>query len=221
MEGVAPRLRRALLRGLLRTARQASRASLAASARSVVSCCSLRVRSRQHSPFAPCLRPKEARRHPQRQARAGVVPIDRRAAAGGTAWAQASPTSHKGRRWDNSGDAVQCEGGRVQWTRKEMRLGILCVLAAVAAALAQRRGAEAGDPPGLGTSEGDNKAADTLCGFGGKLEAAALAAEAVTARLAAGARAAARHAAVLEAARALAPRQAGRLGGEGARRATD
>ncbi|KAH8605196.1 hypothetical protein ERJ75_001640500 [Trypanosoma vivax] len=90
-----------------------------------------------------------------------------------------------------------------------MRLGILCVLAAVAAALAQRRGAEAGDPPGLGTSEGDNKAADTLCGFGGKLEAAALAAEAVTARLAAGARAAARHAAVLEAARALAPRQAG------------
>ncbi|KAH8612268.1 hypothetical protein ERJ75_000907100 [Trypanosoma vivax] len=62
-----------------------------------------------------------------------------------------------------------------------MRLGILCVLAAVAAALAQRRGAEAGDPPGLGTSEGNNKAADTLCGFGGKLEAAALAAEAVTA----------------------------------------
>ncbi|KAH8605206.1 hypothetical protein ERJ75_001640300 [Trypanosoma vivax] len=70
-------------------------------------------------------------------------------------------------------------------------------------------GAEAGDPPGLGISEGNNKAADTLCGFGGKLEAAALAAEAVTARLAAGARAAARHAAVLEAARALAPRQAG------------
>ncbi|CCD18024.1 hypothetical protein, conserved in T. vivax, partial [Trypanosoma vivax Y486] len=90
-----------------------------------------------------------------------------------------------------------------------MRLGILCVLAAVAAALAQRRGAEAGDPPGLGIGEGNNKAADTLCGFGGKLEAAALAAEAVTAGLAAGARAAARHAAVLEAARALAPRQAG------------
>ncbi|CCD20932.1 hypothetical protein, conserved in T. vivax, partial [Trypanosoma vivax Y486] len=90
-----------------------------------------------------------------------------------------------------------------------MRLGILCVLAAVAAALAQRRGSEAGDPPGLGISEGNNKAADTLSGFGGKLEAAALAAEAVTARLTAGARAAARHAAVLEAARALAPRQAG------------
>ncbi|CCD19161.1 hypothetical protein, conserved in T. vivax [Trypanosoma vivax Y486] len=90
-----------------------------------------------------------------------------------------------------------------------MRLGILCVLAAVAAALAQRRGAEAGDPPGLGTSEGNNKAADTLCGFGKKLEAAALAAEAVTAQLAAGARAAAGHAAVLEAARALAPRHAG------------
>ncbi|KAH8605210.1 hypothetical protein ERJ75_001639400 [Trypanosoma vivax] len=101
-----------------------------------------------------------------------------------------------------------------------MRLGILCVLAAVAAALAQRRGAEAGDPPGLGTSEGNNKAADTLCGFGGKLEAAALAAEAVTARLAAGARAAARHAAVLEAARALAPRQAGRTRRRGERRAT-
>ncbi|KAH8618548.1 hypothetical protein ERJ75_000265900 [Trypanosoma vivax] len=64
-------------------------------------------------------------------------------------------------------------------------------------------------PARAGHQRGDNKAADTLCEFGGKLEAAALAAEAVTARLAAGARAAARHAAVLEAARALAPRQAG------------
>ncbi|CCD20299.1 hypothetical protein, conserved in T. vivax [Trypanosoma vivax Y486] len=90
-----------------------------------------------------------------------------------------------------------------------MRLGILCMLAAVAAALAQRRGAEAGDPTGLGIGEGNNKAADTLCDFGGRLEAAALAAEAVTAQLAAGARAAAGHAAVLEAARALTPRQAG------------
>ncbi|CCD21261.1 hypothetical protein, conserved in T. vivax, partial [Trypanosoma vivax Y486] len=90
-----------------------------------------------------------------------------------------------------------------------MRLCILCVPAAVAAALAQRRGSEAGDPPGLGIGEGNNKAKDTLCGFGGKLEAAALAAEAVTAQLAAGARSAARHSAVLEAARALAPRQAG------------
>ncbi|CCD21378.1 hypothetical protein, conserved in T. vivax, partial [Trypanosoma vivax Y486] len=90
-----------------------------------------------------------------------------------------------------------------------MRLGILCMLAAVAAALEQRRGAEAGNPTGLGTSAGPTKAADTLCDFGGKLEAAALAAEAVTAQLAAGASAAARHAAVLETARALAPRQAG------------
>ncbi|KAH8618589.1 hypothetical protein ERJ75_000261600 [Trypanosoma vivax] len=64
-----------------------------------------------------------------------------------------------------------------------MRLCILCVPAAVAAALAQRRGSEAGDPPGLGIGEGNNKAKDTLCGFGGKLEAAALAAEAVTAQL--------------------------------------
>ncbi|KAH8612276.1 hypothetical protein ERJ75_000906600 [Trypanosoma vivax] len=153
----------------------------------IFSCCSLRVRSPAAFSFSrlACAR-KRARRHPQRQARAGVVAIDRRAAAGGTAWAQVSPTSHKGRRWDNSGDAVQCEGGRVQWTRKEMRLGILCVLAAVAAALAQRRGAEAGDPPGWAPARGTTRQRTRSAASAASWRQQRLAAEAVTARLAAG-----------------------------------